>query len=457
MFGYKKETVTAKEKTVSVVYDEFRTFAEGGKNALRAAGSLNCDCRDGCLRAGLGAQVYTLQSGVTPNLTLLTSPVDGFFAIDNVSSLAAAVHTEYLHVVTEAGKLWTFSASAGAFLGGAGVGANSCAATAVDMNTDKTKTIFTGDTRSYLVYDGSIQGIALPNTTSAICAHNNRVFIGTKVFKIVYSAPDKAFTFTPDSTDDQGTLNLPLDRGDAVALLSFEDRVYVFCKRGIFRLDTAGSARDFKLTSVEYCGGEIFGRSVGRCGDSVFFLSQDGLYRMHGDAVKRICQHLPIYPKQANQVCNHATVGGDFALRYTDVSNRRRSVVVDGEGKDGYFISDFEGLSEYNGKPFCRYNDTVATLVPTGSLPTGESYYFLSEKLDFGTTEKVTLKSLRFQGTGSFTCQVLADGTAYSKTVTFSNGIGEWKKRIRAKEIYLRLILNSGAAIRSVAIEAVAP
>ena len=457
MFGYKKKPITAQGKTISLLFDEFRVHAEGSKNTLYAADSLNCDCRDGSLRTGLGAREYALKSGVKPNFTLLSSAVDGIFVIDNIGTLAAAVSTEKLCVTTEDEKLWVFIDASGQFTGGALLGSNVCAATAVDKTADKTQTIFVGDPRAFYVQDNGVEGIALSNTVPAVCEFNNRLFVGSKVFKIVYSSPDKAFTFTPDSTDEQGTLNLPLDRGDVVALLRYEDGIYVFCQRGIFRLYAAGSARDFKLTALEYAGGGIFGRSVGRCGRSIFFLAQDGLYRIYGDSVKRICQHLPIRPRPTKQVCNHAAVGGDYVLRYIDTASRKRTVVVDSEGKDGYFISNYEGLSEYHGKPFCRYNDTLGTLADIGGLPTGEKYYFHSQKLDFGTAEKVTLKSLRLEGLGGFICEIIADGKVYSKKLGFSNGTAEWKKQIRAKEFYLRFTLSNGTVIRSVAVEAVAP
>lgn len=454
MLNYKKDAVTADGKKLSVTYRDFRLFGEIGRETLRGMDSMNCDLRDGVLQTGLGVLPYTLKDGSKPSLAALTSRVDGLFSVDVMDSLSAAVYTEDLFLVTEDGKLWAFGGTG--FLGGALVGANVSAATAVDKSSGEQRTIFAGSTRSFLVFDGIIQGVALPNTRAAICAWNNRIFIGTKVFKVAYSAPERAFTFASETIDDSGTLYLPSDRGDVVALRTFQGMVYIFCERGIFRLKADGAARDFQLTAIEYGGGKIFGKTVGNCGDVIFFLAEDGLYRMRGDVVKRVCKHLPIRPKESGEFCNHGVAGDDFLVRYVEVSGKRRTLVVDSEGKDGYFTSHFEGLGEHNGKTLCRYLDTVGMISPNGVLPTGGTYYFLSEKVDLGSRDRKTLTGLYFKGSGSFTCEVIADGKSYSQSLYFVNGAAVFNKALRGTEFQFRFTLSKGASIRSMTAEAVA-
>ena len=453
MLRYKKGAVSADGQKVSVTYRDFRVFGDIGRETLRGMDSMNCDLRDGILKTGLGVLPYTLKDGSKPSFASLTSRVDGLFSIDVMSSPSAAVYDEDLFLVTEDGKLWAFSGTS--FLGGALVGAGVSAATAVDKSSGKQRTIFAGSNRSFLAFDGVVQGIALPNTTAAICTWNNRVFIGTKVFKVAYSASEMAFTFASETIDDSGTLYLPSDRGDVVALRTFQGRVYVFCERGIFRLKADGAARDFQLTAIEYGGGKIFGKTVGNCGDVIFFLAQDGLYRMRGDVVKRVCKHLPIRPKESGEFCNHGVSGDDFLVRYLEASGKRRTLVVDSEGKDGYFTSYFEGLGEHNGKTLCRYLDTVGMISPNGVLPTNGTYYFLSEKVDFGSRDRKTLTGLQFKGAGSFVCEVIADGKFYSQSLSFVNGTTVFDKPLRGKEFQFRFVLSKGTSIHSVTAEAV--
>lgn len=454
MFGYKKSPMAAAGKKLSVTYRDFRVFGEGGKETLYGVDSLNCDLRDGALRTGIGALPYTLKNGTAVNLTSLSGRVDGFFSVDTMDTPAAAVYDEELLLVTEDGKLWVLGGSG--FLGGGLVGMDASAATALNKNSGEQCTIVVGSNRSFLIVNGSIQGVALPNTTAAICTWNNRIFVGSKVFKVAYSAPEKAFVFSNQTIDGSGTLYLPTDRGELVALRTFQGKVYAFCERGIFRLQADGAAREFKLVEIAYGGGKIFGKTVGNCGDVIFFLAQDGLYRMRGEVVKRVCKHLPIRPNRDSQICNHGTVGDDFIVRYIEGNFLRRTLVVDSEGKDGYFTSDFEGLSEHDGKTLCRYLNGVGTMALEGALPMGGSYYFLSKKVDFGNQGKKTLKGLKFEGTGSFVCEVIVDGKSFSKQLSFVNGVAVFYPRLRGKEFQFRFTLSRGAVIRSMTAETVA-
>lgn len=455
MLGLKKAPLKKTGKKRSATYRDFRVYGEGGKETLRAESSLNCDCRDGVLKPGFGIAPYTMKSGANPNLSAVTEKVDGLFSIDLVEQLSAAVYTESLQMVTEDGKLWVYSEGSKTFVGGAPIGIGASAGTAVDVSLQKPRTIFAGPTRSMLVEDGQVQGVALPAATEAICVYGNRIFMGLKEFKLVFSSPEKAFVFTPDTTDGSGTLQLPLETGRVAALLAFEDKVYVFCERGIYRLHADGSAREFRLSVLEYGGGRIFGKTVGRQGKAIFFLAADGLYRLYGESVKRVCRHLPIYPKPDGLRCNHGSFGGNYIVRYVDASGKRRILVVDSEGKDGYFTSNFEGLSEHNGKTLCRYGDTVGMLVERGVLPTGEAYTFTSEKLEFGESGNKTLTALRFEGVGAFDCRVSVDGKTYEERLVFYNGFAEWKKRLRGKVFQIGFVLSAGTEIRGMTAETV--
>ena len=130
-------------------------------------------------------------------------------------------------------------------------------------------------------------------------------------------------------------------------------------------------------------------------------------------------------------------------------------MAVDAEGKDGYFMSNFEGLSEHNGKTLCRYLERVGTPMSEGVLPSGEEYYFLSEKLDFGKKGRKTLTALKFEGTGGFACDVYVDGKAFSQRMSFHDGVAVWDKPLRGREFQLRFSLSNGAEIRRLTAEAV--
>ena len=123
---------------------------------------------------------------------------------------------------------------------------------------------------------------------NSMCVHNERVF----------ATEDKKSTslwFSDDfnplnwyiSIDEAGFIDFPDERGPLLKVISFLDYVYIFREYGITRLSAYGNQEDFSVSNLHCKVGKIYGESVTDCGNYIYFLSSDGIYKFNGvDAVK---------------------------------------------------------------------------------------------------------------------------------------------------------------------------
>ena len=372
-------------KTLWLEFDGFTLFPSKDKKKLLASSSLNCSCADGVLRGGIGYERLLDKDGNAVKAAIL-GHVRGAFVLESWQKDEGA--EKYYLLLDGDGKLYAYSKVYGAYVckgefatnGKVGV----VAATACD---GETKLLVSGKGGSFVV--SADEWVALPQGSAdkgcgALCFYKNRVFLGERPCKILYSDPETPWDFSP-TYDEGGYVLLPMDKGEMVGAVGFGDCVYFFFERGVVSLNPDGLARNFKLTDVAYSGGEIFAGSMGVCGNYLFFLSENGICRFDGKEVVTVGGFLGVCPERGGQVCDHATVGDYFVVRYQEKESRAmRTAVLRADGGDGYFISDYAGLNECDRQPLCVVGAYFCTLTQGGDLPADEKREFVSELVDFG-------------------------------------------------------------------------
>ena len=162
--------------------------------------------------------------------------------------------------------------------------------TAVTYNNNgKNVMLLSSQSDPLCVFDGEnfkfVEGAPKFNS---MCVHNERVF----------ATEDKKSTslwFSDDfnplnwyiSIDEAGFIDFPDERGPLLKVISFLDYVYIFREYGITRLTAYGRQEDFSVSNLHSKVGKIYGESVTDCGNYVYFLSDNGIYKFNGvDAVK---------------------------------------------------------------------------------------------------------------------------------------------------------------------------
>lgn len=127
----------------------------------------------------------------------------------------------------------------------------------------------------------------VPDITS-MCIHNEILYctIEGENFKIWYTT-----NLDPESIGTQSSstkfITLGDERGACRKVITFKENVYVFRDYGISKLNVY--AKDEPTYSQIYLSDSIiYSNTVTVCGDSVLFMTRDGLYRFNGATVSKI-------------------------------------------------------------------------------------------------------------------------------------------------------------------------
>ena len=447
------DIVKSKVKTEKAVYDKFCLFPTEEKETLGATYSVNCSVADGVLQRGIGYEFYLDRDGNTV-VAADAEGVRAYYAMQAWSGKDEAVLKPYYFACTDDGEVFQYVDGQGRYELKANLGQN------VGMRTvcapdGKTCIILSGDGGAYCV-DGEtwtpIDEVDTARGTSAICFSQNRVFLGEKPCKLLYSNPEFPWDFT-QTLDEGGYVYLPLDKGDIVDMLEYGEWVYVFLQRGIVRVKPDGLARNFQVEEVIYSGGEIFGGSVGLCGNWIFFLSEHGVCRFDGKNVELVGKHCGVIPSKNGCICTHATVGDYYLLKYRDYMFGERTLALRADGKDGYFLSDYVGLNESNHVPICAVDEKLAVLKLGGRLPMGEEAIFQSGRLALGGTGRKHVKSVTLYGEGCMTLFVKCNEEEKSFEVEDLPQQCKIDVGMRGEKFWLEFVLDEDANVRRVVIE----
>lgn len=115
--------------------------------------------------------------------------------------------------------------------------------------------------------------------------HGERIFTANG-FTLCWTAP-----LHPDGraegTQKMGHTDLPSADGSILEMISFRDELYLFRERGIAVLAVRGDALDFTAKHLP-APGEIAAGSVRKCGNGIYFLSGNELYRFDGKKYERL-------------------------------------------------------------------------------------------------------------------------------------------------------------------------
>lgn len=155
--------------------------------------------------------------------------------------------------------------------------------------------IFCSDKDDMRVFDGVNAPYAVQTApkVSSMCVHYDRLFATLIDDKntLVFS-DDLDPTNWEVGIEEAGYVTMTDDRGALLKVVSFLNYLYVFREYGISRLTASGMQESFSLTHLFATTGKIFGDTVCVCGNTVLFLSEQGLFQFDGSSAKKILANL---------------------------------------------------------------------------------------------------------------------------------------------------------------------
>lgn len=440
------EPLKKKQKRYSVSFSDFGKVDDGvTSNRLLAQTMINCDCQSGVLSTGLGVEGYYRQGKAVPS----KEKASRFFVVDSSPTLDSSPETALL-CLTESGDLYRFNEKTQAYVYQLAASPYSQLAYVVDENGQKS--LFVSSDEEYFVYtNGEWSSFDFVAAIPAMCVCKDRVFLALRKATIAYSDPSYPYHFT--ELAGGGKFRLAYDFGEIVAMVCLDDDVYVFHQYGVARMSVGGEVDSFAVQPMDYCGGEIYGASVGVCGNGIFFLAVDGVYRFDGTKFHHVEGAGRIVPKTDEKLCHFAVYGNRYILQYVDIDGQTQTVVVAGDGKSGYSMGEKKALSYSGGAALCQSGNYVVRLRENAGLPSTEQAVFTTQKTDFGVAGRKTLQKICVRGRGSVAMLVVAKGFQREYNLVFDGGVAWVDLAVLGEEFYFSFTLGQNACVQEVSVD----
>ncbi len=453
MLGLKKSSIKGKNRFKRVKYNGFSFKGESG--ALWGESGVNCDCRGGRFRMGIGIGEYRQPNGkilfVSANGEIMGGYVlsvndgeggedtVGYYYLDENGVLFQVFPQENTQVSTGVERIE--------------VGSTYLTVSQARDATGKTYSFFAGDDR-IVVLHGEEASVFYEGEIRGSCAVGNRFFFVTAGNKLLYTAPGDLLQ-TEGLSDDGGGLYLPEEGGLVRGMKTDGEFVYIFMERDIYRLTVSARASQFRVEKLPYFGDRICLRSQVRVGTRIFFLALDGAYFVDGERVERACPHLKIRPSNEALPCRVADATNLALIEYESWEGvgvrKTRRLAMYYDGKDGYFPEAHGDFSGGNicclGGLFFRFEqeDDASKQVKKAS--------FTSKPLRLGRNGQKTLKGVRLYGGGSGKLLVQGDGKAHSYVYSTVDGRAEISLLEMGRTFVLNFTLDKGSWLDGVELE----
>lgn len=280
---------------------------------------------------------------------------------------------------------------------------------------------------------------------SAACYSYERLWIYADG-KLRFSAPLHYESFA-DAKNGGGEIALPDGRGEILALIPFDNRIYLFRERGIQKLDVRGEQTDFEITDFPFFGERILKNTIA-CGEEcVYFCTEAGMYRLADGGVSAFND--AYFAKYKLRPIKGAYAEGAYHLLAESG--------IDGEGERAVHVFYGNGSISYHGSvtdicALCRDNAIVCACIEEGEIGVLEAAPSVCTKwtsdwsdLGGGARKKV-LERVVLRGKGFFLLHISGEGIERTSEVRFVKGKAELNVGLASTYFEFTLETDSGEA-----------
>lgn len=443
-----KKPFDYKRKTDWVRFDKFCNYSSNEKGTLWAEDCLNCDCKGGVLRAGIGLEEFYFDDMELPTNIFSANRSAEYFPwyrmLSNDSdetTIGVLLSGSMLYYFDSCLEEWVIDS----YLNGSGsVGAW--------VSEDFTKSLILMGRKG--IYYDSINGRIEAGISGIDCACvcGDRVFAVMSEYTLAYSKPRTPTDFS-EEIDDGGKIYLSQKYGQIVTMKECGGRVYIFYDTGIMMLQPSGAAREFVLKELAYNGGRIYGSWMGRFDNRLVFLAENGVHILDGETIRRAYKNLNLGINLLSKISYGAILNDKCIFQYQDESANMVSVVLDSDEKSFYRCSFFPCLGNYNKDTLCVLNSKVWKVTEDGAMRNAESRKFITKPINFGYHGRKMLKRLRFWGEGTLLVWVMYEDKSKSSFVSLKNGTATVDIYAASEEYTLKISLAEGACVRGMEAE----
>jgi len=126
---------------------------------------------------------------------------------------------------------------------------------------------------------------------SSLCLHNERLFAidSEKNYLVRYSSNLNPLDWKSNvTTTSGGVIELNDYKGQLKSLVSFLDNIYVFRDFGISKISSYVASSAFTAVNIFNSSAKIYAQTACICGKNIYFLAEDGLYKLDGYNVEKV-------------------------------------------------------------------------------------------------------------------------------------------------------------------------
>ncbi len=440
MKGLKKSVTEGKNGVRKVTFKKFRLFTEeaGGLTALK---SINCDCHGGKIRRGVGNVPHYRENGIPVVIDVGDQEIVAAYDIRLRPDSATAVF------VAADGYVYAPD--------NYNVGVQECyvgdytSYHSLRFGDSDVYHLIVGDKGACYTRDGQNFTTLYHKNFKGGCVAGNRFFLLEENGTVYYSAAADPSKWEGDAAEG-GEIYLPVEGGKPKAIAEYGNYVYIFTERVPYRITVKAKASEFVLEKISYDGGEVIENSALAVGTDIFFLSVNGLYRIQGDRVEKICKQLPIHPDVAAKarwgICEDTVI-----WHYFDEDLQWKRLVAYADGSDGFF-ADTYGLP-CGGEYFC-YSGLMCRFVKTSSdRLILEPPFFQSDWENLGTEKQKTLRKLSLKGKGKVRVRVDNGGWYNEYNFTLNGGEGSVNLCKKGKVFSFHIFPQAGSEVSGMSVE----
>jgi hypothetical protein len=278
--------------------------------------------------------------------------------------------------------------------------------------------LMTGADDPMWVWDGATAAYSVPNSPriTHMTMHFERMFCTVAGEKnAVWFSDDLDPTNWDTEIDKGGFIQILDERGKLNRVLSYLNYVYILRDHGISRLTAYADQNDFSVVNLFVSSGKIYAGSAALCGDSVFFLADDGLYRFDGLSTRKVLETVAPLVRKSPDAAG-AYFDGKYYLAfnagYSDTDNGQNNAVLVYDPDNGAYSV----LTDVCVKRFAVLDEGLLAVLGDGRkglvARTGSVFGIATRKSwtggfsDLGTEKRKTVREVYVESDGPFTLTV---------------------------------------------------
>lgn len=150
---------------------------------------------------------------------------------------------------------------------------------------------------------------------TSMCVHAERIFatVSGEQNKVWFSAD-----FNPEnwkvSGDGAGYIDFDDEGGKVIKVVKFLNYVYIFRDFGVERLTAFGAQTDFSVSKIYTASARIYPDTIVPLGDSIVFLTEEGLKCLDGYNVQNIFADLSDFCRRTKETPSQRVWTGNISL-----------------------------------------------------------------------------------------------------------------------------------------------